>query len=187
MQLAPPGTWDVFLLFSIPIGGGIPAGVLLAKSKGISWQFTAFLYLLSDIALACYFEPLVKWILRESKKSPKMMKVIEAMKASLHLTISKYGVKPGPVMLVTIAFGTDPMTGRAATLYAGHGFITGWMIAILGDMFFYTLIMSSTLWLNSVLGDGTMTALIIMGLMMVMPAIIRKVREALASKRVDPL
>ena len=31
----------VFLLFLLPVGGGIPAEVLLARSHGLSWGLTA--------------------------------------------------------------------------------------------------------------------------------------------------
>ena len=34
--------WPVLTLFLVPAGGGIPPGVLLAKSRGIPWPETAF-------------------------------------------------------------------------------------------------------------------------------------------------
>jgi uncharacterized membrane protein len=169
--------WDVFLLFAIPIGGGIPAGVILAKSRGFSWQIMTFLYFISDVLLACAFEPTMKLFVYAGKKYPPLGKANETIKNAVHKTISKYGVNPGPILLVTIAFGTDPMTGRAATRMAGHGFISGWALAILGDLFFYALIMISTLMLNNILGDGTATAVIIMVLMMFVPVVIRKMRR----------
>jgi hypothetical protein len=76
-----------------------------------------------------------------------------------------------------IAFGVDPITGRAATVAAGHGFLSGWTLAIIGDMFFFLVLMSSTLWLNNILGDGTWTAIIVMVGMMVLPGLIRRVRD----------
>ena len=36
---------SVFMLFLLPVGGGIPAGVLLARANGLSWPVTAGLYL----------------------------------------------------------------------------------------------------------------------------------------------
>ena len=44
--------FPVLMLFLIPIGGGIPAGVLLAQTKGLAWPVTAGLYLVSDVMLA---------------------------------------------------------------------------------------------------------------------------------------
>lgn len=175
--------WAVLLLFLIPIGGGIPAGVLLAKSHGIPWPMMAFLYLISDIILACVFEPLMLLVIAAGKKSPFISKVRDAMRESMKKTTAQYGTKLGPLALISIAFGMDPMTGRAATAAAGHGFITGWTLSIIGDMFYFVLIMVSTLFLNNILGDGTMTTLIIMFAMMFLPAWIRKIRERFKSQK----
>jgi len=169
--------WDVFLLFSIPVGGGIPAGVLLAKTKGISWIAMTVLYFASDVVFACIFEPTMKFIVVAGKRSPAFTRVVDAFKQSTQKTISKYGLSPSPFSLVMIAFGVDPITGRAATVAAGHGFLSGWTLAIIGDMFFFLVLMSSTLWLNNILGDGTWTAIIVMVGMMVLPGLIRRVRD----------
>jgi hypothetical protein len=166
--------WEVFVLFSIPIGGGIPAGVLLARSRGIDWQVMLILYFISDVLLALLFEPLVLLVNWAGKRSRALAKALEALRKSTNKTISKYGV--GPFSLITISFGIDPMTGRTAALAAGHGFISGWTLAILGDMLFFTLLMGSTLWLNNILGDGTWTAVIIMVAMVVVPALVRRLR-----------
>ena len=47
------------------------------------------------------------------------------------------------------------MTGRAAATAAGR--VPGWAIAIAGDIFHFTVLMISTLWLNDVLGDERTT------------------------------
>jgi hypothetical protein len=169
--------WAVFVLFAIPIGGGIPAGVVLAQSKGIDWRIMLVLYFLSDVALAIVFEAIMIWFVAKAKTNPKLGQVHFKMKESTAKMVAKYGVNPGPFTLVLIAFGVDPMTGRAATAASGPGFFSGWAIAILGDMFFFSLIMVSTIWLNNLLGDGTWTAIIIMVLMMGVPALIRKLRK----------
>lgn len=167
----------MFLLFAIPVGGGIPAGVILAQKDGIDWLTMSLIYLVSDIALACVFEPIVIFLRYLSQHYPLLAKMRDAMRHSTNKTIARYGAKPGPILLVTIAFGVDPMTGRAAALAAGHNFISGWAFAIAGDMLFFWLVAVSTIFLNGILGDGTWTAIIIMVLMMVVPAVIRKIRE----------
>ena len=169
--------WAVFLLFSIPIGGGIPAGVLLAQSRGLTWPVMTLLYLLSDIVLACWFEPMVKLMVLGGKRSPFLARFNQALKQSMQQTISKYGINPHPFTLIVVAFGVDPMTGRTAALAAGHGFISGWTLAILGDMIFFSVLMASTLWLHHILGDGTWTAVIIMVLMIGVPALVKKIRN----------
>ncbi len=171
---------DVFLLFAIPIGGGIPAGVLLADSRGIDWATMTGLYFFSDILLALLFEPMIHGFIWLSKRYPFFAQMRNTIKQSTNKTIAGYGASPGPFLLVVIAFGVDPMTGRAAAMAAGHGFIAGWAIAILGDMFFFGLIAVSTLCLNSILGDGTITAIIIMIAMLGLPPLIRRIKKITA-------
>ena len=54
----------VFMLFLLPVGGGIPAGVLLARANGLSWPVTAGLYFVSDVVLAVAFEPVLRLLQR---------------------------------------------------------------------------------------------------------------------------
>lgn len=169
--------WDVFLLFAIPIGGGIPAGVLLAKSRGVGWLAMTLLYFVSDLLLAILFEPMMHFFVWTSKRSKFLAHFREALKKSTSRTIAGYGATPGPFMLVVLAFGVDPMTGRAAAMAAGHNFFSGWAIAIIGDMFFFAVVAVSTLCLNNVLGDGTWTAVIIMIAMVGIPALVRRFKK----------
>ena len=169
--------WDVFLLFVIPVGGGIPGGVLLAKSRGIAWPAMCVCYFLSDVALACVFEPLMHFTVSVSKRSLFFTRFMDAMRKSTTRVISNYGTRLRPHTLIAISFGVDPMTGRVATRVAGHGFIVGWMLAITGDMFFFVLLMVSTLWLSNVFGDGTWATVVILVLMTGLPYLVRKVRE----------
>jgi len=169
--------FEVLSLFIVPIGGGIPAGVLLAQKKGLPIPLTMILYFVSDVLLACVFEPLMLMLLHFAKRSPRFSRWADAVKMAMNQSIMRYGVNPGPFTLVLISFGVDPMTGRVAAHAAGHRFVTGWLIAITGDMIFFTLIMASTLWLNSLLGDGTWSAIIIMTLMFVIPPLIRRIRK----------
>jgi len=177
----PNSLWETFLLFTIPVGGGIPAGVVLGQSQGIGWIVLTILYLISDVCLAFAFEPILKVIGILSRYVRPLKVVCDVLKESTNRTIARYGTKQGPVTLIAIAFGVDPMTGRAAALAAGHGFIAGWTVAIIGDMFFFLLIMGSTIWLHNVLGDGSVAALIVMGCMLIVPPLIRKVRQRIKS------
>ena len=62
-------------------------------------------------------------------------------------------------------------------------FVTGWLIAICGDMIYFLILMISTLWLNSILGDGTLTMIIILVAMIALPSIIRRVRGRMAPEK----
>lgn len=171
------GWWGVFLLFTIPVGGGIPAGVLLAKNRGIGWPAMELLYFLSDVVLALVFEPVMLGLIAGARKHHALSKVKDVMKETVRRTTSNFGTTGGPLSLVLIAFGVDPMTGRAAAKAAGHGFLSGWAIAITGDMMYFSVIMVSTLWLNSVLGDGTKTMVIILVAMFLVPELVKRWRE----------
>lgn len=169
--------WEVFLLFAVPVGGGIPAGVLLAKARGVDWVTMTALYFVSDLLLAILFEPMMILYMWAVQRSNFLAKFHESLKKTTSRTIAGFGATPGPFLLVIIAFGIDPMTGRAAAMAAGHNFIAGWAIAIAGDMLFFSVVAISTLCLNNILGDGTWTAIIIMGAMMGIPALVRRIRN----------
>jgi hypothetical protein len=150
-------SWDVLLLFLIPVGGGIPAGVLLAKNRGLAWPVMAFLYLISDMILACVFEPLMLLVVAAGKKSPFLARVGDAFKANMQKTTARYGTNLGAFSLILVAFGVDPMTGRAAAAAAGHGF-------------------------NRYLGNEEQTALIILAAMILIPELIHRVRNKRATR-----
>lgn len=169
--------WEVLVLFLIPIGGGIPAGVVLAAKYAMPIWAMYVLYLISDIILACAFEPAMLLFIKKSKGSPKLQKIRTVLLEATKHSRESFGLSPGPIALILIAFGTDPMTGRSIAKWFGHGFLTGWTLTIAGDMIFFSVIMASTLFLNSVLGDGTMAAVIVIVLMIAIPALIKKLRK----------
>jgi hypothetical protein len=173
-----PDILSVLKLFVIPVGGGIPAGVMLANSKGMPWPVMAILYLLSDIALALAFEPVLRVLAFTCGKIPVLARFNKALKAASARSVSRFsGTGAGPVALVMIAFGVDPMTGRASALAAGHGFISGWAIAIAGDMLYFGVIAFTTLRLNSYIRDPDTTMLIVLGAMLLVPIVIRRFRS----------
>ncbi len=165
-------------LFLIPVGGGIPAGVLLGQSEGLSWQFTTLLYFISDVILACIFEPILLLIIAAGKNNEKIARMGAAFRKNFQKTIEFYGNNLGPFTLIMISFGADPMTGRTATMVAGHNFFFGWLLAITGDMIFYAIFMASTLWLNGIIGNTTTTTLIIIGLMIALPVVIKRIKKS---------
>lgn len=168
--------WQVLVLFCVPIGGGIPGGVVLGDARGLSWPTLMVLYFISDCLLACVFDPIVYFV----RKSPRTQKFKEAYKRALTQSVLKHGTNLRPFTLVMIAFGVDPMTGRIATIMSGHGFFSGWALTIAGDMIFFTVVMVSTLWLNNLLGDGMWTAIIITVCILVVPNLIKFLRTKIS-------
>jgi hypothetical protein len=178
MDLPVSIMFSVLKLFIIPVGGGIPAGVLLANSKGLAWPITTGLYLVSDIALALAFEPILRLISIVVGKVAILTRFSAAFKAvSARSAAHIGGTSTGPLALVMISFGVDPMTGRATAHAAGHGFIAGWAFAIAGDMLYFAVIALTTLRLNSYFKDPNTTMLIVLGAMFVVPILIRYVRS----------
>lgn len=170
-------SWGVFLLFTIPVGGGIPAGVLLAKARHLPWPETSALYFVSDVCLAVVFEPLLKLMMLVGRRVAALGRIAAAFRGYIDRTTAMYGSATGPLALIGVAFGVDPMTGRAAAAAAGHGFFSGWALSITGDMLYFWVIMASTLSLGWLLGDGTVTTLIILALMMAVPVALKRWRE----------
>jgi hypothetical protein len=171
-------TLPVLKLFLIPIGGGIPAGVILAQAKGLAWPITALLYLFSDIVLAIAFEPVLRLISLICGKISSLARISAAMKAASDKSVSHFsGTGAGPIGLIMIAFGVDPMTGRASAHAAGHGFIAGWAFAIAGDMLYFAVIAIITLRLNSYIRDPNITMLIILVAMFSVPILVRFVHS----------
>lgn len=177
MTTMAKSSWEVFTLFVIPIGGGIPAGVVLARARGIPWAGMMVLYFFSDVLLAFVFEPIMWLVILWGKRSGSVTRFLQRLKEAMKKTTPQFGHALGPLALIAIAFGVDPMTGRAAAKASGHGFLSGWAIAITGDMFYFTLLMASTLWLNNILGDGTWTTVIMLVLMIAVPGVIRRLRK----------
>jgi hypothetical protein len=187
MPLAPSlshilsSSLSVLTLFVIPVGGGIPAGVLLARRRALAWPLTAVLYLISDVLLALAFEPLLRLGSRWGSRSRMGARIGAAFKMATERSVAHFnGTGAGPLALVMIAFGVDPMTGRASALAAGHGFIAGWAVAIAGDMLYFAVIAVSTLRLNAYIQDPNVTMLIILAAMVLMPVVVRAFRARLA-------
>jgi hypothetical protein len=169
---------SVLKLFLIPVGGGIPAGVMLAQAKELAWPVTALLYLVSDIVLALAFEPVLRLLAFICGKFTLLARISSALKAATARSVSHIsGTGAGPIGLIMIAFGVDPMTGRASAHAAGHGFISGWAIAIAGDMLYFAVIAISTLRLNAYFKDPNTTMLIILVAMFSVPLLVRFIRS----------
>lgn len=173
----------VFMLFLIPVGGGIPAGVLLARANGLAWPVTALLYFATDLVLAVAFEPVLRLLVALGRRVEWLARLTAAMRTVMARTAAHYGGPgAGPFTLVLVSFGVDPMTARAAALAAGHGFVAGWAIAIAGDMMYYAVVAVSTLRLNAYVKDPNVTMLIVLAVMIVAPVAVRRLKVAYSTR-----
>ncbi len=170
----PVGALGAFLLFLVPVGGGIPAGVLIARAGGVSPPVMMALYFVSDVVLAFVFEPMLRLLVALGRWVPVLGRLGRRLGRGVQGGLP--GGTRGPLGLILVSFSVDPMSGRAAAAAAGHGFVPGWALAIAGDMLYFALLMVSTLWLNSVLGDERLTVGAVLLLTLVLPSLIRRWR-----------
>jgi hypothetical protein len=153
----PTGAWGAFLLFLIPIGGGIPLGVIMGRDAGLSPLTLSGMYFVSDIFMAVTHEPffwLLGWL---ASTVPALGKVRDFFRrASGSAGLQDQGAR-GPLGLILFSFTVDPISGRGAAAAAGHGFVAGWAFAIIGDMIYFGVLMAATLWLSGMFGDDRTT------------------------------
>lgn len=170
----PTGALGAFLLFCFPVGGGIPAGVLIARDGGLSFLSTALLYLISDVLLAFTNEPLV-WLLRWIGRHVAVVRRIWSAFARLgaRAGLSGSGVQ-GRMGIVLVALMVSLTSGRAAAAAAGHGFVPGWSLAIAGDMIYFFLLMGSTLWLSAMFGNDRLVVGLMLGFSLILPLAFRR-------------
>jgi hypothetical protein len=179
----PTGVWGVFLLFLVPIGGGIPFGVLMARDAGIAVPITVFLYFVSDLVLAVTTEPLLAGLRAASRRVAFLANIGRVLGRFTGSAGLQEGGVRGPLGLILVAFSISPTTGRAAAAAAGHGFFSGWALAITGDMLYFGVLMISTLWVSQLLGDDRLTIGAVLIGTWVIPLVVRKLR----GKRVEPV
>src|SRR5438105_1219917 len=173
----PGGVLGIFLLFCLPVGGGIPFGVIMARDAGLSPLATAGLYFLSDLVLAVTTEPmlaLLRWLGKRVEFLARIGNILGRLTGSAGL--QEGGVR-GPLGLILVSFSISPTTGRAATAVAGHGFFSGWTLAIIGDMLYFGLLMATTLWVSSIFGDDRLTIGAVLIGTWVLPLVIRRLRR----------
>src|SRR5690349_17446888 len=153
-SLWPTGALGVFLVFATQIGAGIPIGVIMARDSGLSVFQTALLYVASDVLLAVTCEPLLlvlRWLGRRvdwlAALGGRMMRLSGATGLST-------GRVRGPLGLVLFSFVFAPAPARAVSEAAGHGPLSGWTLAIIGDMVYFSVVMASTLLVIQLFGDN---------------------------------
>ncbi len=164
----------MLLLFLVPVGGGIPAGVIMAHARGVCWPVMMALYFVSDVILAFVFEPMLRLLAALGRAVPAFGRVVGFVRATAQTSAAQYRNAGGALALVLVSFGVDPMTWRAAAAAAGHGFVPGWAIAITGDMFYFALQMVTTLWVGASVRDDRMMIGIMLVVMFVLPPLLRR-------------
>jgi len=178
----PAGALGVFLVFVTQIGAGIPLGVLMGRNAGLSPAVMAALYLGSDVVLAVVMEPMLaglRWLGQRVEFLGRLGNRLARFSGAAGL---QGGGARGPLGLILFSFSVSPTAGRAASEAAGHGFFSGWSLAIIGDMAYFGLIMASTLWISSLIGDDRFTIGAVLLAAWLAPVLIRRMRRQAAAR-----
>ena len=184
--LWPAGAWGVFLVFVTQIGAGIPLGVLMGRNAGIPPVAMAGLYLASDVVLAVTMEPmlgLLRWLGRRVEFLGRLGNRLSRFTGAAGL---QGGGVRGPLGLILFSFSVSPTAGRAASEAAGHRFLSGWSLAIIGDMAYFGLVMASTLWVSSLFGDDRLTIGAILLATWLVPMLIGRMRRSAPQTALRP-
>ena len=175
-QTGVPGVLLIFLVG--PLGTGIPLGIIMGHDLGLSPVATAGIYLVRDVITAFIVEPelaLFRWLSRRNA-------FLGRVGVFLSRLTQKAGLNDdgprGPLGLVIFSFIVDPVSARAAASAAGHGFIAGWTLAIIGDMAYFGVLLASTLWLTSIFGDDRLSIGLILVAMWLVPVLLKRFRRA---------
>jgi hypothetical protein len=134
-------------------------------------------YFASDLLLAFTNEPflaLLRWLSKRIEVLARVGRTFGRLTAGAGL--QEGGVR-GPLGLILVSFMISMTTGRAAAAASGHGFFTGWGLAIIGDMAYFGLLMVTTLWVSSVFGDDRLTIGAVLVATWVLPLVIRRLRK----------
>ncbi|MFN8526205.1 MAG: hypothetical protein U0821_24150 [Chloroflexota bacterium] len=174
----PTGLWGTFLLFLIPVGGGIPSGVLMARDADAPIVLTALLYLISDVVQAVLAEPQLLILAALGRRVTVLGRLGQWFMRASETTGLNDGGRRGPLRLILVSFAIDPFTGRAAAAASGHGFVSGWTLAIAGDMIYFAVLAASTLWLSAILGDERMTVGAVLLIMVFGPRLVQRLVSA---------
>ena len=172
----PHGWWGVLLLFCIPLGAGIPSGVLLGHGDGLGAPFIILLYVVSDVVLAAFFEPMLRVLAFVSRWVPALDRAGTLLVGAVMATMPA-GSLAGPTGVALTGFGAGLPFGRALASAVGYGLVTGWMLSIAGDTSYFLIGMASTLWFQDMFGDPRMAAVAALVVMLVVPLVLRRFRR----------
>jgi hypothetical protein len=169
----PHGWVGVLALFCVPGGFGVPPGILLAKQGGMGPAMTTYLYFLSDVVLACLFEPGLRALASAARRRERLARMRDAYALAL-TRVMPQGSLAGRGGIVLTGFGIGLPFGRALAALAGHGLVAGWLLAISGDMCCFLIGLVSTLWFGGMLGDQRVAALAGMGVMVLATVLVHR-------------
>lgn len=174
----PSGAWGTFWLFMLPIGPTKVAGILFGREAGFGALAILGLYVLKDLATACYLEPLVRLALRVGPRyawARSLGVQIRALAERTHLGQRRAAQL---LSLAVVSMGAGFMTAGAALPSARVSRPLGWLSIILGDAAWFSLVLAATLGLASFLPDDRMVFGVVVVLWLVVRPLTRRLTPA---------
>jgi hypothetical protein len=189
----------VFALFWLPVGPGVPAGVLLARHAGINPAMTFSLYFLSDLLGACICHPWFSIMRRAGGRVPLLASLGQRLMrlATLGTGISLEAMAdqaPGgtrgslPLLfrIGTVGFGVDVYTAGMLAVGLPVRRIPGWLAAIAGDLVWFSILLATSIATAAVTGDDRVTAAVMVVVMIAVPPLARRLIPALRPAQTVP-
>lgn len=152
----PAGGWGTFWLFMLPIGPTKVAGILFGRDAGLGALAIYGLYVLKDLAAACYVEPLVRLAMRIGPRYAWARSLGPQVRALAERTHLGEGRPAQMLSLALVSMGAGFMTAGAALPSAKVARPLGWVGIILGDAVWFAAVLATTLGLASFLPDDRM-------------------------------
>lgn len=180
------GLLFTFLLFVIPTGAGIPAGVLLGQRLGLGIGSMSGLYLGSGLLRAALFEPLLRWVAQRRREGGRFSQLSDSTRILLarHEWLSR--AMRGAWAPLIVGYNLDPMAGRVAAAAVGMGWLRGWTLALIADFAYFISTAVPTLWLQRLVGNEWLTLLVVMVLSAAIPMLWRRLRPSTSTPASRP-
>ena len=181
LALSSPGSHGIlfaFLLFVIPTGAGIPAGVLLGHRIGLTAASMSGLYVGSGLLRAALFEPVFRWAERRRHAGGWVGRWRDAGQALLARHPMLNRALHGAWAPLVVSYNLDPMAGRVAAAAVGMGWMRGWSLALIADFAYFVSTAVPTLWLQRIFGNEWLSLLLFIALSMAVPMLWRAARRA---------
>ena len=177
----------VFALFWAPVGPGIPAGVLLARHIPLSPMVTFSLYAVSDVLGALVCHPIFLLLRRAGRRLPRLRWLGRRMMGFAMMGVPAEGgdarnaptLAPALSRIATVGFGADVYTGGLLATGLAVPRLAGWAAAIAGDLFWFALLLGTSIVAASVATDDRFIGLVVVLAMIFIPRIARRFVPAL--------
>lgn len=181
-----PGWLQVFLLFFLPLpwNPGPAAGIVLARSYGLSTGFTIGLYVASDVALALIFEPLARLVRHRLQFSVFGALLLETYGRFGRWAEAAAGRLGLPFAMLILSFITDLFTAALISIGLPINRLVAWAAIITGDLLSFLILFLASVGIATYLTDNHW---VLFGATFVLSGVIAIIFQRLALRRREPV